>query len=131
MRSVSVVIGMTLRLTEMRGVALVAGLEPGGAVQRDLLGLQVAERHAGVLADSVELWRFMPCCAAQTAVARVPAPHQIRSGRPGDCGWIAQHRRRVRAPGVGARDAAPAIAARKSAVRARAESASVSPSAGT
>ena len=31
----------------------------------------------------------MPCCAVHSAVARVPEPHQMRSARPGDCGWIA------------------------------------------
>ena len=34
----------------------------------------------------VELIRFMPCCAVHSAVARDPAPHQIRSRRPGECG---------------------------------------------
>src|SRR4051794_13471385 len=35
---------------------------------------------------SVELWRFIPNLAAQTAVALEPAPHQIRSRNPSECG---------------------------------------------
>ena len=38
--------------------------------------------------SSVELIRFMPCSAVHSAVARVPAPHQIRSRSPGECGSI-------------------------------------------
>ena len=34
----------------------------------------------------VELIRFMPCSAVHSAVAREPAPHQMRSRRPGECG---------------------------------------------
>ena len=67
----------------------------------------------------------MPCCAAHTAVARVPAPHQIRSARPGDCGWIASIAVESSRPVSALATPAPPIAARKSAVRARAKSASV------
>ncbi len=36
--------------------------------------------------SNVELIRFMPCSAVHSAVAREPAPHQIRSRSPGECG---------------------------------------------
>ena len=36
--------------------------------------------------SSVDDIRFMPCCAVHSAVAREPAPHQMRSRRPGECG---------------------------------------------
>ena len=45
---------------------------------------------------SVELCRFMPSFAAQTAVAFDAAPHQIRSRRPAECGS-----RRSRPGGLG------------------------------
>ena len=35
---------------------------------------------------SVDDIRFMPCWAAHSAVGREPAPHQIRSRSPGECG---------------------------------------------
>src|SRR5713226_4457539 len=35
---------------------------------------------------SVELWRFMPNFAAHIAVAFEPAPHQMRSRSPEECG---------------------------------------------
>src|SRR5665647_3399287 len=35
---------------------------------------------------SVELCRFMPSFAAHIAVAFEPAPHQMRSRSPGECG---------------------------------------------
>ena len=35
---------------------------------------------------SVELIRFMPSCAAHTAVLLELAPHQMRSRRPAECG---------------------------------------------
>src|SRR4051794_15543648 len=38
--------------------------------------------------SSVELIRFMPCSAVHSAVRRDPAPHQIRSRSPGECGSI-------------------------------------------
>lgn len=64
----------------------VACTGPSVAVHLDLLGLQLVEGDAGILVSRVELIRFMPFCAAQTAVLRVPAPHQMRSPSPGECG---------------------------------------------
>ena len=80
--------------------------------------------------SSVELCRFIPAWAAHWAVARVPEPHQIRSARPGDWGWMARPPLTpVRAGSVRA-TAAPPIAARKISVLRRAASAALSPSAG-
>ena len=81
---------------------------------------------------SVELCRFIPRSAAQTAVASVAAPHQMRSRSPSECGS-----RRSRPGGLGnigrgfgwAKPAPPSRARKSSAWR-RAMSASVSPSAG-
>jgi hypothetical protein len=42
-------IGSTLRLTETRGSRAQPGGDPGVAEDVDLLGLELAERHAGVL----------------------------------------------------------------------------------
>lgn len=81
--------------------------------------------------SSVEDIRFIPCSAVQTPVLRVPAPHQMRSGRVGESGWIGS---RPMPPAMFASawtSGAPEIAARKSWVCWRATSASVSPSAGT
>ena len=47
----------------------------------------------------------MPCSPAQTAVSREPEPHQIRSARPGDCGWTGEHRVARPAADVGGDDA--------------------------
>jgi hypothetical protein len=94
-------------------------------VEPDLFGLELVERDAGVLQSSVELCRFRPAPAAHWAVARVPEPHQIRSARRADCGWMATPALTpVRAGSVVA-TAAPLIAARKVSVLLRALSASV------
>ena len=82
---------------------------------------------------SVELCRFIPCCAAQTAVAFEAAPHQMRSRRPGECGS------RRSSPGglgnigrgFGSANPSPLSRSRKTSAWRRAMSASVSPSAGT
>jgi len=36
--------------------------------------------------SSVDDIRFIPCCPVHWAVARDPAPHQIRSRSPAECG---------------------------------------------
>ena len=80
--------------------------------------------------SSVELCRFMAWPAAHWPVARVPDPHQIRSARPGDWGWMARPPLTpVRAGSVRA-TTAPLIAARKISALLRALSASVWSSAG-
>ena len=47
----------------------------------------------------------MPCSPAQTADSREPEPHQIRSDRPGDCGWTGSIAFAGPAARVGADDA--------------------------
>ena len=81
---------------------------------------------------SVELCRFIPRSAAQTAVASVAAPHQMRSRSPSECG---SRRRRPGGfgnigRGLGWAKPSPSSRARKSSAWRRAMSASVSPSAG-
>ena len=80
----------------------------------------------------VELIRFSPWRAAHSPVARVPAPHQMRSARPSDCGCtasLADMPPVIR--GSASTRRSPRIAARNSAVFRRARSASVEPSGGT
>jgi hypothetical protein len=50
----------------------------------DLLGLLDVEGSPVSSSLRVELCRFMPCCAAQTAVALEPEPHQMRWRRPSE-----------------------------------------------
>ena len=121
-----------LRLTDTRG----SRSWPAAARRRgtpDLLGLQLVERHAGSSVSSVDDIRFMPCPAAHAAVARDPAPHQIRSRSPGECGSGRS------SPGgfgnigrgLGWAKPAPGSASRKTSACRRAMSASVSPSGGS
>ena len=122
--------GRMLRLTETRGSR---SCPAAFHASRNIAICSAWSSSNGTPVSSVsrvELIRFMPCSAVQTAVARVPAPHQMRSGRPGDCGWIASP---PTAPicGLPRATAVPAIASRNTSVCARAMSASVSPSAGT
>ena len=75
---------------------------------------------------------FMPCVAAHSAVGRDPAPHQIRSRSPGECG---SGRSRPGGfgnigDGLGWANPAPDSAWRKTSACWRAMSASVWPSAG-
>src|SRR3954465_5902757 len=112
-RSTAVAIGKTLRLTEIRG----SRSQPASAH---------AERKSAICSawswsngtpvsstSSVELIRFMPCAAPPSAVRRVPEPHQIRSARPGDCGWIGIGASKPVIAGSERATPAPAIAWRK------------------
>ena len=123
--------GMMLRLTEIRG----SRSQPAAAhAARYSAICSACSSSNGTPVSSVsrvELIRFMPCSAAHTAVLRVPEPHQIRSGSPGDCGWI------ISAPetppvicGFARAMPAPSIAARNSSVWVLAMSASDIPSPG-
>ena len=122
---------MTLRLTETRGSR--SWPASAHASRKSMICSSWSWSNGTPVSSvsSVELMRFMPCCAAHTAVCRVPAPHQMRSPSPGDCGWIARRARDPVIAGSASATGSPAIAARNSAVLARARSASVSPSAGT
>jgi hypothetical protein len=131
-RSRSVTMGITLRLTEIRGCRS----QPASAQAvryRAICSACNSSKGTPVSSTSrVELIRFIPCCAVHSAVARVPEPHQMRSDRPGDCGWIAS--RPLTPPvmrGSASTTVAPEIAARNRAVFSRARSASVDPSGGT
>src|SRR5262249_59596067 len=77
-----------------------------------------------------ELPRFSPGPATQPAVPRLPDPHQMRSGRPGDNGLIGS----VAGPGCPPASAwttpAPAIAARNRSTLAWLYSVSLVPSGG-
>jgi hypothetical protein len=64
----------------------------------------------------VDDMRFMPCSAAHTAVARVPAPHQMRSGSPGERGSIASGCETPVICGFDIATPAPAMAARNTSV---------------
>ena len=82
--------------------------------------------------SSVELIRFMPCRAVHSAVARVPAPHQMRSRSPSECGS-----RRSRpgglaniGRGLGSAKPSPDRTSRKTRVCSRAISAASLPSSG-
>ena len=76
-------------------LALVTGVGPCRPEALDLLGLQLVERHAGVLGEEGRAHQVHALLAAHSAVARVPAPHQIRSRRPGECGSTRKQAGRV------------------------------------
>ena len=124
-------IGRTLRLTDTRGVRSQPASAHAWRNHRICSAWSSSKGTPVSSTSSVELMRFIPCSAAHTAVWRVPDPHQIRSGKPGDWGWIGS----IPATPVMRTSAgttpAPAIAARNRRVCARAMSASVLPSEGT
>ena len=130
-RSSSLMIGNTLRLTDTRG----SRAQPAAAqASRKIVICSACRWSNGTPVSSVrsvELIRLMPCSAVQRAVARVPEPHQIRSGSPGDCGWIGSRALNPVISGSDGAMPAPSIAARKVRVCSRAMSASVRPAAGT
>ena len=80
----------------------------------------------------VELIRFSPCSAVHSAVARVPAPHQIRSRRPGECGSIRSRPGGLGniGRGLGWAKPSPLSTSRNTLVCSRAMSASLVPSGG-
>ena len=85
-RSRSLTSGKMLRLTETRG----SRSWPAAAqASRNIWICSAWSWWNGTPVSSVrrvELIRFMPCSAVHTAVLRVPAPHQMRSRSPGECG---------------------------------------------
>jgi hypothetical protein len=80
----------------------------------------------------VELIRFIPCSPTHSADARVPAPHQIRSRRPGECGSIPSRPGGFGniGRGFGSANPPPVITSRKTLACSRASSAWSDPSAG-
>ena len=82
----SLTIGKMLRLTETRG----SRSWPAAVhASRNIWICSACSSWNGTpvsSVSSVELIRFMPCSAVHSAVLRVPAPHQIRSRRPGEWG---------------------------------------------
>ena len=86
-------IGRMLRLTETRGSRSQPASAQASRYSRICSACRSPNGTPVSSVSSVELIRFMPCSAVQTAVARVPEPHQMRSGRPGDCGSIAERLR--------------------------------------
>ena len=86
-----------LRLTETRGVRAWPASFQACAIGPDLLGLLDVERLAAlVVLERRALQVHARACAAHSAVAFEPAPHQIRSRRPCECGS-----RRSRPGGLG------------------------------
>ena len=83
--------------------------------------------------SSVELIRFMPCSAVHTAVAREPAPHQIRSRSPGECGSTRSRPGGLGniGCGLGVANPSPRSTSRKTRACSRAMSAWSEPSSGT
>jgi hypothetical protein len=123
--------GKTLRLTDTRGVRSWPASFQVSRKSEICSACSSANGAPVSSVSSVELIRFMPCSAVQIAVLRVPAPHQRRSSRPGDCGWIGSLPMPPAMRGSASTTPAPVIAWRKTAVCSRATSASVWPSAGT
>ena len=133
-RSRSLTIGKMLRLTETRGSrAWPAAVQ----ASRNRWICSACSWWNGTpvsSVSSVELIRFMPCSAVHSAVARVPAPHQIRSRRPGRVRLDAQQARAgwgTSAAGWARRNPRPSSTSRKTSACSRAMSAWSLPSAGT
>ena len=97
---------MTLRLTETRGSRSWPAFAHASRKSSICSACSSSNGTCVSSRSSVELIRFMPCSPAQTAVSREPEPHQMRSARPGDCGWTASIAVARPAADVGADDAA-------------------------
>ena len=81
-------IGMTLRLTQMRGSRAQPASAHASRKSAICSACSSSNGTPGVLEQQRRAHQVHAVAAAHSAVSRVPAPHQIRSGRPGDCGWI-------------------------------------------
>ena len=124
-------IGITLRLTDTRGSRSCPASAHASRKSEICSACSSSNGTPVSSSSSVELIRFMPCSAVHGALSRLPEPHQIRSGSPGDCGWIGSQPRRRATARVGVHDARAGDRRAEQLGLARASSASVVPSGGT
>ena len=92
---------MTLRLTETRGSRVCPASAHASRKSVDLLGLELVERHAGVLEQERRAHQVHALLAGPDGGLACAGAPPDPVGRPGDCGWtgsmaVAGRRRRRR-----------------------------------